>query len=335
MKFVTACVAGALSLSCACATAAPMVLAYYAGNPGNYASLTRYAGQYDAVALDLYNITRSGVVTGDDTPSDALSFLKSRGIPAYGCVSNFDTDWNPAIGHDVTYKNAAQAIRNIVAFAKRNELTGVNVDFEALDQGDRNHFSSFVEALGRELHADGFKLIVSVPAFSSRDATNPANYAYDLRALGAAVDYLQIMTYDETIPGWAPGPVAGSDWIENNLDFAVSEVPRGKILSGIPAYGYDWRLADNSGGPLAWAGTDALVRTYGVKPAYVVSNQSVTFDYTANDDSGAHTVWTENPRSVALKAGLVNAYGLGGTSMYALGMEDARFWKALRTGLGQ
>ncbi|RKP46990.1 chitinase [Trinickia fusca] len=313
-----------------------MVLAYYSDYSNNYNSLTRYYGNFNAASVDFYNITKDGVVAGNGAPvpSTALAFLKAKGIPTYGCVSNVDGDWSPSIAHEVTSKNLDTAVRNLVAFAQNNQFAGINIDFEGVDQGDRNNFSNFVQVLGRALHEQGLKLIVSVPAFSTTDETNSANYGYDLRALGAGVDYLQIMTYDETIPAWSPGPVAGSDWMENDLDYATSLVPANKILNGLPSYGNDWPAHD-SGTQLFWADTDALVQQYGVKPSYVGSNNSVTFRYTASDGSGTHTVWTENARSVKLKASLVNAYGLAGTSMYALGMEDARFWQALKAGLAQ
>lgn len=336
MKLLAACVASLLSAASAGAFAEPMVLAYYSGYSNNYRSLTKYYANFNTASIDFYNITQNGVVTGngDRAPTDAIAVLKSKHIPAYGCVSNVDTDWSPAIAHEVTYKNLSKAVKNLVAFTKGNQFAGINIDFEAVAQGDRNNFSNFAQVLGRALHAHGLKLMISVPAFSSRDASNPANYAYDLHALGAAADYLQIMTYDESIPTWDPGPVAGSDWMENDLDYAVSEVDPAKILNGIPAYGYNW-LADNSGSQLFWADTNALVAAYGVTPTYVAESNSVKFTYTANDGSGTHSVWTENARSVKVKAALVNAYGLGGTSMYALGMEDASFWKALKAGLAQ
>ncbi|MFA8392434.1 glycosyl hydrolase family 18 protein [Burkholderia ubonensis] len=336
MKRLATCIAGLLSAASISASAAPMVLAYYSGHSHNYDSLTRYYGNFSAVSVDFYNITKDGAVTGngDPAPTNALAFLKSKGIPAYGCVSNVDGNWSASLAHEVTSTHLDTAVRNLVAFAQKNRFAGINIDFEEIDQGDRNNFSNFVQVLGRALHAQGLKLIVSVPAFSSADETHPANYGYDLRALGAGADYLQIMTYDEAIPTWDPGPVAGSDWMENDLDYAVSLVSADKILNGLPSYGYDWR-ADNSGTQLFWADTDALVKQYGVTPRYVGSNNSVTFRYTANDGSGAHTVWTENARSVQLKASLVNAYGLAGTSMYALGMENARFWQALKAGLAQ
>ncbi|RKF38160.1 chitinase [Paraburkholderia fungorum] len=310
-----------------------MVLAYYSGSRNNYQSLTRYYTYFNAVSMD-FHITNDGTVIGNGAPdpADAIAFLQSKNIPTYGSVANFDTKWNSSTAHDIIYTNLNKAVSSLVAFAQANQFAGINIDFEAVPQGDRDNFSNFAQVLGRELHANGLKLIISVPAFSATDAAHPYNYAYDLRALGAAVDYLQIMTYDEAIPSWDPGPVASSAWMERDLDYAVSLVPATKILNGIPAYGYNWR-ADNSGSQLPWFATDSLISTYGITPIYDVGSNSVKFTYVANDGSGTHTVWTENARSVAIKAGLVNSYGLGGTSMYALGMEDVRFWMALKSGL--
>ncbi|WP_236687643.1 glycosyl hydrolase family 18 protein [Chromobacterium subtsugae] len=335
MKRKMAVLLAGLAFSSAAAMAAPMALAYYSDYPGNYAALTRYYENFNAVSVDFYNIASDGAISGNGAaaPTQALSFLRSRKIPAYGCVSNVDGDWSPDIAHAVSTTALNQSVANLVKFAQANGFAGINIDFEAVAQGDRNHFSHFIQTLGRALHANGLKLIVSVPAFSAKDYDDKANYGYDLQALGAAADYLQIMTYDEAIPAWDPGPVAGSGWMEDDLDYATSLVPAAKILSGIPVYGYDWKRAGD-GGMLYWKDTQALIARYGAQPRYDAGSNSLTFSYAAADGS-RHTVWTENARSVALKAGLVNAYGLGGVSTYALGMESAAFWAAVRQGLSQ
>ncbi|WP_232538545.1 glycosyl hydrolase family 18 protein [Chromobacterium phragmitis] len=319
------------------AQSGPMVLAYYSGYAGNDAALAKYHANFNAVAVDFYNITAQGAVVGngDPRPENALAFLRDKKIPAYGCVSNVDGkgNWSADIAHAVSTTALNASVANLVKFAQDNRFVGVNVDFEAVAQGDRNRFSAFIQTLAKALHAKGLKLIVSVPAFSVKDENHEANYGYDLRALDAAADYLQIMTYDEAIPAWDPGPVAGSDWMEDDLDYAVERVPAAKVLNGIPAYGYDWKLP-GSGRMLYWKDTQALIARYGAQPRYDAGTHSLTFGYDAADGS-RHTVWTENARSVALKASLVNAYGLGGTSLYALGMEDDAFWSAVRQGLSQ
>lgn len=315
--------------------AKPMVLAYYSGYPNNYASLTAHYQHFSAASIDYYNITSKGTVVGngDPAPTQAIDFLRRKTIPAYGCVSNVKNgEWSPTVAHAVMTTSLDAAVSNLVAFAQSQRFAGINVDFEAVDQSDRANFSHFVQVLGDALRAQGLKLIVSVPAFSAADAQHPYNKAFDLHALGLGADYLQVMTYDEAIPGWDPGPVSGSDWIEDDLDYAVSQVPPAKLLSGLQAYGYDWR-ADSSGTQLYWVDTPALTDQYHVTPKYDVATNSVHFSYQPNDGTGTHTVWTENKRSVTMKAGLVNAYGLGGTSIYTLGMDDDRYWAAVEAGL--
>jgi spore germination protein len=204
MKCMIACIAGLLSAASIHASAAPMVLAYYSGYPHNYEALTRYSGNFNAVSVDFYNVTKDGVVTGngDTAPTRALAFLKSKGIPAYGCVSNVDSDWSPSIAHEVTTGHLDTAVRNLVAFAQKNEFAGINIDFESVDQGDRDHFSNFVQVLGRALHAQGLKLIVSVPSFSTADCSMPPSN----QSVAATADLLSIQIEVHIIAGQAGLP---------------------------------------------------------------------------------------------------------------------------------
>ncbi|MES2074735.1 MAG: glycosyl hydrolase family 18 protein [Pseudomonadota bacterium] len=318
------------------APAAPqkMVLAYYSDYSNNYRSLTSYYANFNTVAIDFWNLSSEGVVGGNGAPApnNAIAFLKSKKIAIYGCISNLgaDGDWSKEVAHAAMGPNRAASVKNLVAFAKQNGFAGINIDFENVDQGDRAVLSEFSATLAAALHAQGMKLIMTVPAFGAKDEHHEYNWAFDLAALGKSADFIQIMTYDEAIPNWPAGPVAGSDWMEDALDFAVAKAPAGKILNGIPSYGYDWVEPGNAD-QLFWNKLPALLKQYSVTPRYDVNSNSITFSY--KTPQAERTVWLENADSVGLKAGLVNAYGLAGTSVYALGMEDANFWKALNAGL--
>lgn len=315
-----------------------MVLAYYSGYSNNYNSLTKYYANVNAVSIDFWNMASDGTVVGngDPAPTNAITFLKSKGIAIYGCISNvtptLEEGWDPKLSHIVTGPMRAVSVANLVSFAKAKGFAGINIDFEEVDQADRKNMSDFAAALATALHAQGMKLIMTVPAFSFADESNIYNLAFDLRALGQAADYVQVMTYDEAIPAWAPGPVAGSDWMENALDYVVSKVPASKVLNGIPAYGYDW-LREGKGDQLFWRDLPALLSKYRVTPKYDNNANAITFNYT--EGGAKRTVWHENAKSVTLKTSLVGAYGLAGTSVYAFGMEDASFWSAVNAGLNQ
>lgn len=128
--------------------AEPMVLAYYSGYPNNYASLTAHYQHFNAASIDYYNITSKGAVVGngDPAPTQAIDFLRRKKIPAYGCVSNVKNgEWSPTVAHAVMTTSLDAAVGNLVSFAQTHRFAGINVDFEAVDQGDRANFSHFVQ----------------------------------------------------------------------------------------------------------------------------------------------------------------------------------------------
>jgi len=66
------------------------------------------------------------------------------------------------------------------------------------------------------------------------------NEDFDYKAISAAVDGVVIMNYDEHFPGGTPGPVASQDWFTSNLESAIKEIPKEKLICAIGNYGYDW-----------------------------------------------------------------------------------------------
>ena len=90
---------------------------------------------------------------------------------------------------------------------------------------------ALLNELSSDLHAKGMKLYVSVQV---------RNEDYDYKAISSAVDGVVIMNYDEHYPGGTPGPVASQDWFSANLESAVKEIPKEKLICAIGNYGYDW-----------------------------------------------------------------------------------------------
>ena len=65
------------------------------------------------------------------------------------------------------------------------------------------------------------------------------------------MDFIFFMTYEW---GWSGGPpmaVSPLNQVRRVLDYAISVVPREKVMMGIPLYGYDWTLPYEPGG--RWA----------------------------------------------------------------------------------
>jgi GH18 family chitinase len=174
-------------------------------------------------------------------------------------------DFDAALAHAAFVTHRDATIAGLVALAEDGGYDGVNVDFENLAfsrdiADDRAAFTVFIHELAARLHALSLKLAISVPGKTEDSIDDDWSYPFDYAALGEDADVLQLMTYDEHGPWSEPGPVSGADWVEDCVAYAVSLVEPAKLLIGLPAYGYDWDLADAANNTsFSWKDVPVLV----------------------------------------------------------------------------
>jgi len=309
-----------------------IVLGYYTGEPDSLTSAEAAGTPLNEVSMDLIDMDADGGLHGKPDGSLLMSD-QAQGKLTYATVSNFGaTDFDASIAHGVLVTHRGAAIQAIVALARTTGLTGINIDFEGIFPADRQAYSDFVAELATQLHAEGSMLMLSVPAKSSDAPSDDWSWPFDYAAIGKTADFIQVMTYDEHVPGGAPGPVAGIDWMTASLDYAVSQITPDKLLLGLPAYGYDFDLSHDTGVTVAWRDIQALVKSKGAEPVFDPASESEYFNYTAADGSH-HQVWYDVPQGIQDKTRLAKTLNLAGVSMWALGFEDGTFWDAVHAGL--
>ena len=309
-----------------------IVLGYYTGDTDSMDSAQASLTPLNEVAMDLVAVDAYGGLHGK-VSAGLLDSDRSQGKLSYVTISNFGAaDFDPAIAHGAMVTHRGATLRNIVALASTPGLAGINIDFEGILPADRDAYSAFVADLAAQLHAQGSMLMLSVPAKSSDDPGDDWSWPYDYAAIGKTADLIQVMTYDEHVPGQGAGPVAGLDWMTADLDYAVSQIDSGKLLLGLPAYGYDFDVTHNTGTVLEWRDSTALVTAAGAHPSWDPVSESEHFDYTAGDGS-MHQVWYETSQGIQDKTHLAVTLKLGGVSMWALGFENGSFWSAVDAGL--
>jgi len=313
----------------------PGILAYYDSDAANDDRLAKLGGSFNQVSTDVFNVNTDGEVIGD-VPTKAIAIAKSRHMAVYACFSNYSSrvnDFDPVLGHALLATPAVQTtlIANLIALVRKYRYTGVNVDMEGMYPADRAAFTKFIHDLSTAMHAEGFAVVISVPAELRDDPADTWSGAFDLKAIGADVDIVQLMSYDENGPWGAPGPVAGTDWVRSSARYTISVVPAKKVSLGLAAYGYDWNTTKKTGASVAWRDIPALIKATGGKPAVDAASGSPTFTYVANDKS-SHIVWYEDATSIGRKVSLAVAYKMAGVSVWSLGSSDASFWNAVHAG---
>jgi spore germination protein YaaH len=284
----------------------------------------------------IYGLSSSGQIveqhgTGQAGVIDAnIKRLRAAGeplLPSLADVTNGQWSYRPVSRILHSPALMARQIDEIVRLVEANHYAGIDIDYEQLQAGDRQDFTTFCERLAGALHAKGKLLSVALFAKTSNAGNQPTNVAQDYHAIGRVADQVRLMGYDYHWAGSAPGPIAPVDWLRDVLRYAKTQIPADKIVLGIPLYGYDWSGGHGTG--LSWLQALRLSRQYHVSPRYDASAQAPWFTYT--DSAGRkHTVWFENAASSRAKFDIAQGDGIGGVYLWMFGYEDTGTWAALR-----
>ena len=124
----------------------------------------------------------------------------------------------------------------------RSGYTGVDVDFEYLPGALAEAYAGFLGRLRRLLAAQGLFLWAALAPKTSGEQRGLLYEGHDYAAVAAAVDGVLLMTYEWGYTAGPPMAVSPLPNVRAVLDYAVTEIPAGKIFLGVSNYGYDWTL---------------------------------------------------------------------------------------------
>ncbi len=249
---------------------------------------------------------------------------RSQNVAPLMTVTNIEPGggFSSDIAHAVLTNAAAQdaLLTNIAAAMRQRNYYGVIFDLEYIYPYDRESYNQFLRRAVQMLHAQGFIVMTAIAPKLSATQTGTLYEAHDYPAQGEIVDYIIIMTYEW---GYLYGPamaVAPIDQVRRVLDYAVSVIPSGKILMGMPNYGYDWTLPFVQGSaadPLSNTEAVQLASDVGAVIQYDEKSQAPFFNY--YDRAGRrHEVWFDDARSIRARLRLISEYNLAGLSYWTI-----------------
>lgn len=290
------------------------------GDPESVTSLHQHGGSIDVLFPDWFFLTHASCDVTDKTAEATRAFATKNAITILPRITNGDElGWHAEEIRRILNDPALETcvIDRIVALVQTQNDPGVNIDIEALKASDKNAYLDFLTELAATLHADHRVLTVDV---TSGDA------AYDMEAIGALADAVVLMNYDEHYMSAPPGPIASNDWFSSNVDDMIARVGTGKLLVGLGAYGYDWRVG--SGKPadsLAFSETMGIADNENAQPAMDDQSGNMHFQYT-DTANAMHDVWFLNSVTAWNEWQQIHTKGLLGVGLWRLGTEDPNVW---------
>jgi spore germination protein YaaH len=297
------------------------------GDTSPYWTLADHSDSLTVIAPTWLSFDATGALTSR-ADKRLLRFARSRGLRVTPLVAN--SPFKPETARPI-FKDADSVERNVaklLAAVKDLGADGINVDIEGVAPEDRPLYNVFIAALAEVFHKENLSVTVDLPAKTS-DAPSSAWAGWaDYAWIGKHVDQAHLMCYDEHWSAGPPGPVASLPWVRKVLDYAVTQIPRKKIVLGVPFYGYDWP-PEGTASEVTGSRARELLSTSKAKPERDAESGSLWFHYT--DPGGiARTVWYEDEESLKGRLSLAREFGLAGVSIWRLGDETPGFWPILR-----
>ncbi len=315
----------ATSYSMAQPTVKINVVWQHSNEPAYDMSLLPTHPQVNVVSPCWYDINNDYGELTDKSISDYVENCHQKGYQVWPLVtSGFKHERMSAVLND--YHARKYVIDQLLEQAKKHKFDGINLDFENINDQDRDKLSNFVWEISQA--TKNHNLVLSM------DITVPSptpfwSLCFDRKALSKHVDYLMLMAYDQHTPSnGIAGPTAGYNWVEEKLQSTLKLVPANKLILGLPFYSriwtYDPLAKITTGRTLAMAEANQIIAQYQLDPTWDAQAHQEYYEYLQEDK--IIKFWREDYNSLHKKLDLVDKYNLAGSAAWRKGFETKEIW---------
>lgn len=123
-------------------------------------------------------------------------------------------------------------VSNILNMMEEKGYTALDIDFEFIPGEYRDRYVEFVRYTAGMLHERGYEVSVALPPKISDDQPGLLYEGIDYGGIGGTADNVFLMTYEWGYKYGPPMAIAPVPSVRRVLDYAVTEIPRDRIIMG-------------------------------------------------------------------------------------------------------
>lgn len=280
----------------------------------------------DVLSPTWFAIIDSNGTVEDKGSLDYAKWAKNMGYELWGLVSN---SFDQTITKNVlsSPEKRSFVISQMLIYAKKYDLTGINIDFENIAKDDGDIYLQFIKDATPVFKANG--LIVSV----DMQVPTPWSKQYQMEEVGKIVDYIIIMAYDEHYrTSKISGSTASLPWCKKYMDEAIKLVPKNKLIMGIPFYTRLWSEKITPNGtaevvesiPVTMEQVQNLIKDKDVDMVWLEDTKQHFIQY--EEDGLIKKLWIEDEKSMEERMKLSKEYDLAGVAFWKRGYENNNIW---------
>ncbi len=194
---------------------------------------------------------------------------------------------------------------------------GLQLDYEAVHRNDMDAFTDFVADLRKRLPKKTLSL--ALPARVSKTGD-----LFGYARLAAHCDRIIIMAYDEHWSGSRPGPIATIPWGERVIRYALSQMPKEKLVMGAPFYGRSWANVNP-----ARAHIHSTIEKIKKENSHREQPRKDGIPWFTREVKVQVTTYYEDALSNRLRLRTYKIAGVENIAFWRVGQEDKEIWASL------
>ncbi|MHC0036422.1 glycosyl hydrolase family 18 protein [Pseudoneobacillus sp. C159] len=295
----------------------------------NLATLDSLSSELTYLAIVAYSMTEQGWAYKMVEDQPLVDRSNQRNVMPLLMIQNFTGENFSAelIGRVLENPEyRTNLVTSLVHLAKQGGYGGVSIDFEFIPPPRRKDFIVFLTDLKKSLGE--LILHVNVHAKTEDIPTNRIIGAYDYAGIARACDLVAVMTMDYGYPGGPPDPISPINWLEQVVQYSLTQIPAGKLQIAAPLYGYDKEVPSNTTKSLSVlaAQNQAIANWYSIQ--FDDISKAPWYRYWQGEME--HVVWFEDIRSYTELYQLVDRYQLSGVTFWQISLPAPQNWAYLR-----
>lgn len=261
--------------------------------------------------------------------SEYVNYAHGKGMEVWGLIDNF-TNQTDSLAVLSNTQSRANMISQLMAEAEKAGLDGINVDFEQITTEMGEHYIQFIRELSVECRKKG--LVLSVDNYVPKGYTSH----YNRKEQGIVADYVIIMGYDEHYSGSEEaGSVASIGFVREGIEETIKEVPKEKVINGLPFFTRLWSESAQDGVTSTAMGMQEAADAVANAQAAVSWDSETEQNYAEwTADGKTYKIWLEDEQSIESKLKVMKENDLAGAAAWKLGFEKPEVWDIIAQYLG-
>ncbi len=269
-----------------------------------------------------------------DPPREFIDRCHQLNIEVYYAVSGNASAFDKPESAQATLDKYLEACR-----AKGYD--GIDLDFEHLDPAMQDTYSSFLRKVSTALHGMNRKLSHCVGYYPGVDQDPPKKIFYDPKVVAETCDLIRVMCYDFY---WAPGrgdpkmadrpdtqgigPTSSHPWAKTAMRFWLGQVPREKLIMGLPAYSNDYALSIKGKGQQVYASKPQVPAGTAMEKAWLWYERLPVYLYV--DRGTPHLFYASDAESTKAHLETVDELKLPGIGFWHFSSVDDGTWTVVK-----